>query len=158
MNDVPKSMIGAAGNLLVNALMLRDGIPCRADSEEYDLVVELTRPSRNWKILVTSNLRPKKAGGKGKMALDWWVPVDTGADYIACVDLSTLRAWLFRRGEFVELAQQTAGGKHHLYMYTNKAVALRGKKKMKFDYEFESYRLENRIYRDIFARQRKQAG
>jgi len=158
MNDVPKSMIGAAGNLLVNALMLKDGIPCRADSEEYDLVVELARPNRKWKILVTSNLRPKKAGGKGKMALDWWVPVDTGADYIACVDLSTLRAWLFRRGEFVELAQQTAGGKHHLYMYTNKAVALRGKKKMKFDYEFESYRLENRIYRDIFARQRKQAG
>ena len=35
-------------------------------------------------------------------------------------------------------------------MYTNKAVALRGKKSMKFDYAFEPYRLENRIHRGVF--------
>jgi hypothetical protein len=35
-------------------------------------------------------------------------------------------------------------------MYTKKEVALRGKKSMKFDYEFESYRMENRIYRGVF--------
>jgi hypothetical protein len=150
MDEVPKSMIGVSGKLLVNSMLLREGITCQLGKNGFDLVVNLTRPKRRWTILVTTNLRPKKAGGKGKMALDWWVAVDNPADFVACVDLSTLRAWIFRRDEFEKLSQQKAGGKYHLYMYTNKAVALRGKKSMKFDYEFESYRLENRLYRGVF--------
>jgi hypothetical protein len=150
MNEVPKSMIGVSGKLLVNSLLLREGIPCELGSNGFDLVINLTRPKRKWTVLVTANLRPKKAGGKGKMALDWWVSEGNPADYVACVDLSTLRTWIFTRAEFEKLSQQKAGGKYHLYMYTKKEVALRGKKSMKFDYEFESYRMENRIYRGVF--------
>jgi len=150
MIEVPKSMIGVSGKLLVNSLLLREAVPCQLGKNGFDLIVNLTRPKRNWTVLVTTNLRPKKAGGKGKMALDWWVAVDNPADFVACVDLSTLRVWIFTRAEFEKLSQQKAGGKYHLYMYTNKAVALRGKKSMKFDYEFESYRLQNRIHRGVF--------
>jgi hypothetical protein len=150
MTEVPKSMIGVSGKLLVNSLLLREAVPCQLGKNGFDLIVDLTRPKRNWTILVTTNLRPKKAGGKGKMALDWWVAVDNQADFVACVDLSTLRVWIFSRAEFEKLSQQKAGGKYHLYMYTNKAVALRGKKSMKFDYEFESFRLQNRIHRGVF--------
>ena len=153
MNDIPKSLIGMSGKHLVAALLQREGISCDFGGAGYDILVTLRRPIRNWKVLVTSNLRPKKAGGKGKMALDWWVPTSTEADYIACADLDTLRVWLFRRAEFMKLCQQQAGGKYHLYMYTNKAVALRGKKSMKFDYEFESYRIENRLYRGVFEKE-----
>lgn len=150
MNDIPKSLIGMSGKYLVTALLQREGFACELGGDGYDILVPLQRPVRSWKILVTANLRPKKAGGKGKMALDWWVPTSTEADYIACADLDTLRVWLFRRAEFEKLSQQQAGGKYHLYMYTNKAVALRGKKTMKFDYEFEPFRLENRINRGVF--------
>ncbi len=150
MKEVPKSMIGVSGKLFVNSMLLREGVPCQLGKNGFDLVVNLTRPKRKWTMLVTTNLRPKKAGGKGKMALDWWVSIDNPADFVACVDLSTLRAWIFTRAEYEKLSQQKAGGKYHLYMYTKKAVALRGKKSMKFDYEFESYRLENRIHRGIF--------
>lgn len=150
MNEVPKSMIGVSGKLFVNSMLLREGIPTRLGKNGFDLVIDLKRPKRKWTILVTTNLRPKKAGGKGKMALDWWVAVDNPADFVACVDLSTLRTWIFSRAEYEKLSQQKAGGKYHLYMYTKKAVALRGKKSMKFDYEFEPYRLENRIHRGVF--------
>lgn len=150
MNDVPKSLIGMSGKYLTAALLQREGYVCEIGGEGYDILVPLARPIRNWRIFVTANLRPKKAGGKGKQALDWWVPTSVEADYISCVDLDTLRVWLFRLEEFKRLSQQQAGGKYHLYMYTDKAVALRGKKTMKFDYEFEPYRLENRIYRGVF--------
>ena len=150
MQKVPKSMIGVSGKLLVNSLLLREGIQCSQERNGIDLVVTLKKPKRKWTILVTTNLMPKKAGGKGKMALDWWVPEETSADYISCVDMSSLRVWLFSNREFQRLSQQKAGGRFHLYMYTNKEVALRGSKLMKFDYEFESYRLENRIYRGVF--------
>lgn len=153
MNEIPKSLIGMSGKYLVVSLLQREGFTCELGGDGYDILVPLQRPIRNWKILTTANLRPKKAGGKGKMALDWWVPTSTEADHIACVDLDTLRVWLFRRSEFEKLSQQKAGGKYHLYMYTNKAVALRGKKTMKFDYEFEPYRLENRIYRGVFDKE-----
>ncbi len=150
MQEIPKSMIGVSGKLFVNSMLLGEGIPCVTGKNGLDLIITLTKPKRRWSILVTTNLKPKKAGGKGKMALDWWVTANNPADYIACVDLSTLRIWLFKNAEFPKLAQQKAGGKYHLYMYTNKQVALRGKKAMKFDYEFESYRLINRIYRGVF--------
>jgi hypothetical protein len=150
MNEIPKSMIGVSGKLFVNSMLLRQGVPCVLGKNGHDLVINLVKPRRNWTVLVTTNLKAKKAGGKGKMALDWWVPVGSEADYIACVDLDTLRVWMFKSPEFVKLAQQKAGGKYHLYMYTNKDVALRGKKTMKFDYEFETYRLENRVHRGVF--------
>ena len=143
-------MIGVSGKLFVNSLLLREGIQCAQGRNGIDLVITLKKPKRRWSILVTTNLMPKKAGGKGKMALDWWVPEKAAADYISCVDMSTLRVWLFSGREFQRLSQQKAGGRFHLYMYTNKEVALRGEKLMKFDYEFESYRLENRICRGVF--------
>jgi len=152
MSDIPKNMISESGRLLVSALLLRGGVPCRQGKDGFDLLVTLERPRRNWQILVTTNLRPKKAGA-GKTALDWWVPKTRKSHYIACVDLDTLRAWLFRRSEFEKLSQQQAGGRFHLYMYTDKAVALRGSKAMKFDYEFESYRLENRLDRGVFDKE-----
>lgn len=150
MTDIPKSMIGVSGKLFVNSMLLSKGIASELEGNGYDIEVHLKHPKRLWKVLVTTNLQPKKAGGKGKLALDWWVPVDTEADYVACVDISTLRIWLFKAAEYKQLAQQKAGGKFHLYMYIDKDVALRGKKTMKFDYEFESYRLENRLDRGVF--------
>lgn len=152
MREVPKATIGQSGKYLTLSLLLREGIPTVEAKNGIDLSVSLTKPRRSFGILVVSNLRPKKVGGQGKMALDWWVPKSTTADIIACVDLSTLRVWLFDKEEFKKLAQQKTSSKYHLYMYTEKNVALRKSKEFKFDYEFESFRLENKVYRGIFER------
>lgn len=152
MITIPKNLIGQSGEHLVQSLLLREGITCSGGQDGVDVVVRLTKPKRQFWILVVSNLQPKKAGGQGKQALDWWIPVENNMDFVACVDCSTLRAWIFDNNELAKLAQQRTSGKYHLYMYTDKAVALRGQKNMKFDYEFEGYRIENRIYRGIFER------
>ena len=152
MQRIQKNRIGYAGMLLVRSLMLREGIACEAAEGSLDLEIDLARPKRRFGLLVVTNLRPKKAGGKGKTALDWWIPAKSDADFIACVDLSTLRVWLFSSAEITKFAQQRSGNKLHLYMYTDNTVALRGRKSLKFDYEFEGFRLENRIYRGVFDR------
>lgn len=138
--------------IFVQSLLLREGITCDAAEGAIDLEVQLTKPKRKFSVLVVTNLRPKKAGGKGKEALDWWIPAKSEADFIACVDLSTLRVWLFSAAEISKFAQQRSKNKLHFYMYTDNTVALRGKKAQKFDYEFESYRIENRVYRGLFDR------
>lgn len=150
MKEIPKNMIGFSGKTFVQAMIMREGIPCAAGKDGIDLVVNLKKPRREFTLFVVSNLQPKRAGGKGKEALDWWIPVGIDTDLVACVDLSELQIWLFEREEVVKLAQQKTSSKYHLYMYTDKAVALRGKKSMKFDYEFESFKLENRVHRGIF--------
>ncbi|UCF05689.1 MAG: hypothetical protein JSV33_01225 [bacterium] len=155
MNAIPKNLIGQSGEHLVQTLLLREGITCYDGENGIDIVVRLTKPRRQFGILVVTNLKPKRAGGQGKQALDWWIPQNNDADFVACVDLSALRVWIFDNTELAKLAQQKTSGKYHLYMYTDKDVALRGQKSMKFDYEFESYRLENRIYRGIFEKKRK---
>ena len=152
MKEVPKNMIGFSGKYFVQSMLMREGLPTAAGREGIDLIVNLRKPRREFTVFVVSNLRPKRAGGKGKEALDWWIPVKTEARIIACVDLSELRAWLFERDELPRYAQQKTSSKYHLYMYTDKAVALRGKKTMKFDYEFESFKLENRVYQGIFEK------
>ena len=157
MREIPKNMIGFSGKYFAQAMLMREGLPCSAGKDGIDLVVRLTKPRREFSIFVVSNLQPKRAGGKGKQALDWWIPEALPVDVIACVDLSDLRIWLFERDELPKFAQQRTAAKYHLYMYTEKEVALRGKKSMKFDYEFESYRLENRVYRGIFDKRPKRA-
>lgn len=140
--------------ILAQSLFLREGITCETVEGANDLNVQLTKPKRSFGILVVTNLKPKRAGGKGKDALDWWIPIKNEADFIACVDLSTLRVWLFSAAEISKYAQQRSKNKMHFYMYTDNAVALRGRKSLKFDYEFESYRLENRVYRGIFEKRK----
>jgi hypothetical protein len=157
MREIPKNMIGFSGKHFVQSMLMREGLPTAAGKEGIDLVVNLKKPRREFSIFVVSNLQPKRAGGKGKEALDWWIPVSTAADVIACVDLSQLRVWLFERDELPRYAQQKTSSKYHLYMYTDKAVALRGKKSMKFDYEFESFKLENRVYQGIFEKRSRRA-
>jgi hypothetical protein len=150
MQRIQKNKIGYAGMILTQSMLLREGITCETAEGAIDLVVQLTKPKREYGIIVVTNLKPKKAGGKGKTALDWWIPVKSDADFIACVDLSTLRVWLFSSAEMSKFAQQRSKNKLHFYMYIDKDVALRGRKALKFDYEFESYRIENRVNRGVF--------
>jgi hypothetical protein len=157
MKEIPKNMIGFSGKYFVQSMLMREGLPCAPGREGIDLVVNLKKPRREFTLFVVTNLRPKRAGGKGKEALDWWIPVKTQADIIGCVDLSVLRIWLFQRDELPKYAQQKTASKYHLYMYTDKAVALRGKKSMKFDYEFEGFKLENRVYSGMFEKRIKRA-
>lgn len=154
MQRIQKNRIGYAGMILVQSLLLREGISCETVEGAMDLEIQLTKPNRRFDALVVTNLRPKRAGGKGKEALDWWIPARSEADFVACVDLSTLRVWLFSAAEIAKFSQQRSKNKFHFYMYTDNTVALRGKKEQKFDYEFESYRIENRVYRGVFDKQK----
>jgi len=58
------------------------------------------------KIQVKGNAGPKPAGGKGKLALDWWIEEDALAGIVALVDLSTERVWLMTFNEVERLAEQ----------------------------------------------------
>ncbi len=116
--------VGRAGELLVQFMLLREGIessPLTTDAG-IDLVAFSPRRRRAFTIQVKTNLRPKPAGGRGKPALDWWVRDDCPADFIACVDLSGTRVWLFRTSEFAHLAQQHSSGRRHLYMWCDPTV------------------------------------
>ncbi len=157
MKEIPKNMIGFSGKYFVQSMLMREGLPTAAGKDGIDLVVNLRRPRREFTIFVVSNLQPKRAGGKGKEALDWWIPLSIDTDLVACVDLSLLRVWLFEHDEVPKLAQQKTSTKYHLYMYTDKEVALRGNKTMKFDFEFESFKLENRVARGLFEKRPRRA-
>ena len=67
MNEVPKSMIGVSGKLFVNSMLLSHGIPCVLGKNGYDLVVELLRPKRNWKILVTTSQASEMLSARKKI-------------------------------------------------------------------------------------------
>jgi len=94
---------------------------------------------------VKTNLKPKKGGGKGKLALDWWVPEDSPAQVIALTDLSDQKIWMFYLKELTEIAQQNSNGRLHTYMYTDPTVTPRKKNRV-FAYEFEAFLLENRLH------------
>jgi len=93
-------------------------------------------------IQVKTNLKAKPGGGKGQLALDWWLPHDSPAQLIALVDLEGDRVWLLRKVEMVELAQQRPEGRLHLYMYTGEGYVPR--KNMCHVMDFIHLRLEAR--------------
>ena len=110
-----------------------------------DLVAYSPRLAQAITIQVKTNLRAKPGGGKGKAALDWWVPESVPAALVALVDLSTEKVWLFKREELIELAQQKSSGRVHLYMYTDPAARPRTKHRPSHAYEFERFIISNRV-------------
>src|SRR6267154_2155816 len=109
------AQIGRAGELLVQYRLLLLGIDSAPMSTDtgIDLVAYSPIAKQPLTIQVKSNLKPKPGGGKGKAALDWWLPDDTPAMLIALVDLSEPRLWMFKSQEMVNLAQQHSSGKFH---------------------------------------------
>ena len=145
-NQLRTAQIGRCGELLVQYELLRLGIdsaPMTTDSG-VDLVAYASRHRQPLSIQVKTNERPKPGGGKGKLALDWWVSVDTPAQLVALVDLATRRVWMLLAPELAALAQQTSGGRHHIYMYTDAAAKPRVAGRLVHVREFERFLLENR--------------
>lgn len=141
------AQIGKSGELLVQYRLLLLGIesaPMNTDTG-MDLVVYSPRLSQALTIQVKTNLCAKPGGGKGKAALDWWVPESVPAQFVACVDLSSERVWLFTREELTGLAQQKSSGKLHLYMYTDLNVRPRTKNRLVHSHEFDRFLISNRV-------------
>jgi hypothetical protein len=115
-----KRQIGKAGELLVQYRLLLHGIESAQMTTDagVDLVAFSPKKRAAITIQVKSNLKPKKAGGKGALALDWWVPCATPAQVCAFVDLEMERVWLLRRREVGRVAQQMSNFRWHLYIYT----------------------------------------
>ncbi len=115
------AQIGRCGELLVQYALLMRGVESAPMSTDagIDLVAYSATLGAPKTIQVKANLKPKPGGGKGRAALDWWLPHDSPADLIAFVDLSTRRVWLLKANEIAGIAQQSSNGRFHFYMYTD---------------------------------------
>ena len=142
------AQINKCGELLVQYQLMLQGVksaPPATDSG-VDLVAYSRRNARPVTVQVTANLQAKRAGGEGKQSLEWWIPVEGPAQYVAFVDLSSQRIWLLSQAEVGTLAQQTSNGKHHFYMYVDPTVKPSKVGRPVFYYEFEKYLLQNRAH------------
>ena len=141
------AQIGKAGELLVQLRLLMAGIdssPMTTDAG-VDLVAYSPGKRRAKTIQVKTNKKAKPGGGKGKLALDWWIPDSSPAQYFALVDLRSSRIWLLTMAELRRLAQQHPPGRYHIYMYVEATThRLRTGKRMT-DTQFSAYLLESRL-------------
>lgn len=143
------AQIGAAGELITRYRLLTYGIesaPLTTDSG-IDLVAYLPHQARAITIQVKANRSAKPGGGRGALALDWWLPSNSPADFVSLVDLSTEQIWFMSRNRFGELAQQESGGRWHLYFYID---ANRRSKAGTSINDFEAYRLSGDSARSVF--------
>ena len=142
------AQIGKAGEVLVQYRLLLMGIesaPMTTDNG-VDLVAYAPGRQEALTIQVKTNLRSKPSGGKGKLALDWWVAETVPAELVALVDLSTESVWLFQREELLELAQQNSAGRAHLYMYTDPSARPRKSGRLSHLFDFERFKIANRAH------------
>jgi hypothetical protein len=147
-NKLKTAQIGKCGELLVQYRLLLLGIessPMSTDSG-IDLVVYSPTQKFAHTIQVKTNFKSKPGGGTGKAALDWWIPEDCPADFVALVDLSRESIWLMTVEELSDLAQQRSTGRLHFYMYTDPSAKPRKTDRPSHQWAFEKYRLENKVH------------
>lgn len=139
--------IARCGMLLVQHLLLVHGIESAAVNTPagMDLVAFVPGNVYPHRILVKATTRPRPAAGRGKDALDWWIPENISTEFTAVVDLSTTRAWIFKSMELPDLAQQWKGGFLHLYMFTDPTHRPQDRKRLVHDHQFDRYLLANRL-------------
>lgn len=142
------AQIGRCGELLVQYELLLLGVesaPLSTDAG-IDLVAYAPGAREARTIQVKSNHKAKPSGGKGKPALDWWVPENNPAQLVALVDLSTKAIWVLLKEELAILAQQKSGGRLHIYMYTDPTHMPKTAGRLSHTRDFEGYRMENRAH------------
>jgi hypothetical protein len=124
-----KAHIGRCGEILVQYRLLLGGVESAAMTTDsgIDLVAYFNVGSKAdaVTIQVKTNLQPKPAGGRGSMALDWWIRKSSPAELVALVDLSTESIWLFWHSELERAAQQKQTNKLHFYGYLDDGVIRR---------------------------------
>ena len=117
--------IGAAGELLVQYKLLKldiDSARLTTDSG-IDLVMYVPGSQQAHTVQVKTQQKPVPAGGTGKPIRSWYFPHDLLAQWLALVDLSTDRVWLFTRDEACRWAQQLSpGGIHQIYWYPDEST------------------------------------
>jgi hypothetical protein len=143
------AQIGRCGELLCQFRLLQMGIesaPMTTDSG-IDLVAYSKQQTDSFTVQIKSCLNSKPGGGKGRMSLDWWIPDNCPADYIALIDIQTVRVWFFTMQELRDVAQQKPEGRLHFFMMTDPLASTRRDAKLHHDYDFQRYLLENSIPR-----------
>lgn len=145
------AQIGRCGELLVQYRLLKYGIEssCLTTDTGIDLVAFSPYTQHAVTIQVKTNLQAKRAGGRGRLALDWWLPKTSRAAVVALVDLGQDRVWLFRHAEIEKFAQQRSRALH-FYFYVETEARPRGSGRLMADYE--KHAIENRIH-EIFKPQ-----
>lgn len=147
MSPLTTAQIGRCGELLLQYALLAYGVesaPMSTDSG-IDLVAYSPKSGLPQTIQVKTNLKPKPSGGKGKPALDWWLPHDSPAQLIALADLSVPRIWLFKTAEIPKFAQQKNDAKFHIYMHTAPSYKPQMAGKLAHVRDFGGFLLENRM-------------
>lgn len=155
MTDISKRQIGRAGELFVQTKLLEYGIESALLTNDYgvDLVAYSQTKKSAITIQIKTNKGPKPGGGKGKLALGWWIRDDNPADLIMLVDLSEYRIWVFSWEDFKFFAQQhNKNHKYQMYMYVDETVKLR-QKKLCLVSEFEEYLLSDKIIKKYFTKE-----
>lgn len=145
MTSMTKAQIGRCGELLVQFKLLLLGVesaPMTTDTG-VDLVAFASGSRRAVTIQVKANERPKPGGGKGKLALDWYIADDCPAEFTAFVDLSTNTAWLMSAQEVAAHSQQHASGRYHFYLYVDPSVEVRSGRLARVG-DFDMFLLEQR--------------
>jgi hypothetical protein len=140
------AQIGKCGELLVQYRLLLLGIETAPMSTDTGIDLVAYSPNRQaaYTIQVKANLKAKPGGGKGKAALDWWVPEESPAQFVALVDLSSELVWLLTQAELLAHAQQRSSGRAHIYMYTDRTASPRKTDRLAHQWEFEHFLLSNR--------------
>ena len=142
------AQIGRCGELMVQYQLLLRGVESAPMSTDtgIDLVAYSPELGEPLTIQVKTNLKAKPGGGKGKAALDWWIPHASPAQLIALVDLSSPRIWLFMTSEIPDVAQQKSKSKFHIYMYTDPTAKPKKAGRIVHVHEFARYLVENRAH------------
>jgi hypothetical protein len=140
------AQIGKCGELLVQYQLLLRGIESAPMSTDtgIDLVTYSPALPHPVTVQVKTNLQSKPGGGRGKHALDWWVPHKSPADYVALVDLSSQGIWFLSPAELLLHAQQQPARGLHIYMYTDATVHPRRPDRLAHLHEFDPFRLSHR--------------
>jgi hypothetical protein len=143
------AQIGRCGELLCQFRLLQLGIesaPMTTDSG-IDLVAYSMKRTDAFTVQIKTCLKPRPGGGNGRMALDWWIPTDCPANYVALIDIQTVRVWLFTMSELTSVAQQKPKGRMHFFMMTDSLAPTRRDGMRHHDHDFQDYLLEESISR-----------
>ena len=144
---ISTTQIGRLGELLVQQKFLEKGIDSSALTTDSGIDLVALCPNVSFTFQVKTCFKDKPAGGKkGKPSIDWYIPIDCPADFIALVYYAKRYVWIITKSDLDEFSRdgfcQKTPIKYHLSMYVDFNPNATVTKYMNF---FDTHRFESKL-------------
>jgi len=147
MDSLNKRRVGRCGELLVQYMLLKQGIESASLTTDPGVDLVAFRDVRQKPVTIQVKTSTPPSDASGSKWVRWDVPANCPAEYVALVDLNRNKFWLISAEHLWNIAKRPRDKDCYLWWYVPEYETKRGRRPAMNEEQFKEYEMDAAISR-----------